>query len=513
MTLPEHLLGRRQVLTTSAGAAIVVGLGATPALGAAPAQLRSRLTLPSGVQTGDVTASSGVLWARSSSNGRLMARLRSGRLERVVRGPQATAASDFTARIDLDGLAPGRAYEADLWFEDEDGQAGEVQRARFRTAPVHPVATSFVWTGDTAGQGWGINPDLGGMTTYAAMHATDPDFFLHSGDTIYADGPIPESVVEPDGQVWRNLVIPEVTKVAEELSEFRGRHRYNLMDHNVRALYADVPVIAQWDDHETHNNWYPGQILADDRYTEKRADILSARAHQAFFEWLPIAPRQRDEFGRIYRKISHGPLLDLFILDMRTYKDPNGSDVYADPTIGMLGPAQRAWLKQELAGSRATWKVIANDLPLGLVVPDTPGTFEGVSQGDNGPPKGRELEFAEILRFAHKKSIGGLVFLTADVHYTSAHQYDPARAAIADFTPFWEFVSGPLNAGAFGPNALDTTFGPKTVFSAAPPVANTSPMDGFQFFGHVAIDGASEAMTVTLYDLDGKSLFSVQLEP
>jgi len=44
----------------------------------------------------------------------------------------------------------------------------------------------------------------------------------------------------------------------------------------------------------------------------------------------------------------------------------------------MLGPAQRAWLKRELAASTATWKVIANDLPLGLVVPDTPGTFEGV---------------------------------------------------------------------------------------------------------------------------------------
>jgi hypothetical protein len=29
----------------------------------------------------------------------------------------------------------------------------------------------------------------------------------------------------------------------------------------------------------------------------------------------------------------------------------------------------------------------------------------------------------------------------------------------------------------------------------------------------VAIDGESEAMTVTLYDLDGKSLFSTQLTP
>jgi len=183
------------------------------------------------------------------------------------------------------------------------------------------------------------------------------------------------------------------------------------------------------------------------------------------------------------------------------------------PKRGLLGAEQREWLKRELARSCATWKVIANDLPLGLVVPDGAVNLEGVSQGDSGPPLGRELEFAEVLRFAHQRGIGGIVFLTADVHYTSAHQYDPARGAIGDFTPFWEFVSGPLNAGPFGPNALDTTFGAQTVFSAAPPVANTSPADGFQFFGHVAIDGHSEVMTVSLYDLDGKLLFRVDLEP
>ena len=54
---------------------------------------------------------------------------------------------------------------------------------------------------------------------------------------------------------WRNLVTEETSKVAETLNEFRGRHRYNMMDDNLRALYADVPVIAQWDDHETTNNW------------------------------------------------------------------------------------------------------------------------------------------------------------------------------------------------------------------------------------------------------------------
>src|SRR3954469_8586710 len=198
---------------------------------------------------------------------------------------------------------------------------------------------------------------------------------------------------------------------------------------------------------------------------------------------------------------------------MRSYKDPNDGNVYTDPRRVLLGHAQREWLKRELAASRATWKVIANDLPLGLIVPDPPTALEGVAQGDPGAPLGRELEFADVLRFAHRHRVGGIVLLTADVHYTSAHHYDPSRAAIGDFDPFWEFVAGPLNAGAFGPNPLDATFGPQTVFAKAPPAPNTSPADGYQFFGHVAIDGGSRVMTVSLRDLDGTVLFSIDLQP
>ena len=184
-------IDRRLFLAGSAGALAVTAASAAPAVAriGAPGQVRRRLSLPSGVQTGDVTTRSGVLWARSSGEGRLMARLGSGRRARVVRGPWATPSSDFTARIELDGLAPGREYDAALWFESTDGTRGEVQHARFSTAGIHPGPTSFVWTGDTAGQGWGINPDLGGMTAYATMHATRPDFFIHAGDTVYADAP------------------------------------------------------------------------------------------------------------------------------------------------------------------------------------------------------------------------------------------------------------------------------------------------------------------------------------
>jgi alkaline phosphatase D len=45
------------------------------------------------------------------------------------------------------------------------------------------------------------------------------------------------------------------------------------------------------------------------------------------------------------------------------------------------------------------------------------------------------------------------------VHYTAAHYYNPEKAAFQEFEPFWEFVSGPLHAGSFGPGDLDMTFG------------------------------------------------------
>ena len=79
------------------------------------------------------------------------------------------------------------------------------------------------------------------------------------------------------------------------------------------------------------------------------------------------------------------------------------------------------------------------------------------------------------------------------MHYAAAHYYNPDKAQFQDFEPFWEFVSGPLHAGTFGPNALDNTFGPEVRFVKAPGKGNQNlpPSAGMQFFGHVKIDGAS----------------------
>ncbi|WP_109509579.1 alkaline phosphatase D family protein [Nocardioides speluncae] len=497
---------RRRLLTTSVGALGAVGATTTgaraarsPVLGQAPGQTRRRITLPSGVQSGDVTTHQAVLWARASGEGRLVARVADDRGVRTIRGPLATSATDFTARLDLAGLASGREYDATLWFESPAGVHGEAQHLTFRTADRYGAATSFVWSGNTCGQGWGINPDLGGLTAYDAMRRTEPDFFVHCGRSVYSDSPIAETVTEPDGQVWRNLVVPEVVKVAESMAEFRGRHRYNLMDDNVRRMAAEVPIIAQWDDHETHHGWWPGRVLDDSRYTEQRVDVLAARARRAWQEYQPISTaavhgRGRDGFAaaRIYRKIDRGRHLDLFCLDMRI---PDGSqDQDAEPTP-ILGAAQTAWLIREVVRSPATWKVISGDLPLGLV-----------------GPAGRESEIAQALKAFRDHGVRNVVWITADVHYCAAHHYRPERATFTDFEPFWEIVAGPIAAGTFGPRELHPTFGPEVVFGKYADYPNQSPRHGNQFFGHAAIDNDGE-LTLSLRNAVGSVLWSKQLAP
>jgi alkaline phosphatase D len=504
-------LSRRQLLAATAAAGASLALPALPATAAPTVVRRGRPGLPSGIASGDVTPNSAVLWSRTDQQGRLVVDLTShGRFDRAIRlrGPVTGPEADFTAQLPVRGLRPGQRYDYRIGFEDSYGRLGETAEGSFST-PGRNRPVSFVWTGDTAGQGWGINPDLGGMAAYGAMHRTRPDFFLHSGDNIYADGPIEAQVKLADGTSWRNVVTEEVSKVAETLAEYRGRYKYNLLDHNVRAMNAEVPIISQWDDHETLNNWYPGEILTDDRYTEKRVDVLAARARQAFDEYLPIV--HTEGRNRIYRKVSYGPLLDVFCLDMRTYRGANPAPGVAGP-LPMLGAEQADWLVREVAQTKATWKVIASDMPIGLLVPD--GTeIEAVANGLPGAPGGREHEIAWVLSQFKRRRVRNTVWLTADVHYCAAHHYDPSRAAYTDFDPFWELVAGPINAGTFGPNQLDPTFGPRLEFVKAADFQNQPPSGGNQFFGHVGIDPDSEVFTASLRDLTGTVLWSKDLDP
>ena len=513
MTQSTFISRRKLLLATSS----VVAASALPRIRAAAAGTAP--TQPYGVQSGDVTANGAVLWGRSSGDARMIVEVATHADfsdARKIVGPAALEDTDYTTKMEVSDLPSGETIHYRVAFQslEDINVMSEPVTGRFRTAPGNDQDIRFLWSGDTAGQGWGINPEWGGMKIYDTMLKTDPHFFIHCGDYIYADGPIKAEVKLPDGSIWKNVTLEGKDKVAETLEEFRAAYRYNLMDENVRAFNAGVAQYVQWDDHETLNNWYPQEVLdKDDRYKVKSVALLSSRGKRAFMEYTPIRPAPGTE--RIYRAFSHGPALDLLMIDMRTYRGPNTANEQTKegPDTAFLGSEQIRWMKERLLASNATWKVIASDMPIGLIVRDG-DKFENLSNGD-GPPRGRELEMADLLRFIRDQGIKNVVWLTADVHYTAAHYYDPEKAQFKDFAPFWEFVSGPLNAGTFGPNELDNTFGPQVVFQKAPADGqkNLPPSAGMQFFGQVDIDGDTQVMTVSLKDLAGGTLYKVDLKP
>lgn len=512
MAIRHRRLSRRTFLVAgcASAASLISGLAAPRISRAA-----DRPVITHGVQSGDVCGDGAVVWSRADRPARMAVDVATTDSFRDIQQTvfaDALPESDFTAKLLLDELPPGQDMFYRVRFQDLSFPSlwSDALVGHLRTPPQARRAVSFTWSGDVAGQGWGIDESRGGMRGFAAMLRNAPDFFIHCGDGIYADCPIERTIALPDGGVWRNVVTEDKAEVAETLAQFRGNYRYNLMDNHLRAFNAQVPVLALWDDHEVTNDWWPGRRIDEPHYLERSASLLAARGRRAFREFMPVREPQMGG-DRVYRRIGYGPLLDVFLIDMRSYRGANDAHRHggdAAPTE-LLGRTQLAWLKRELSASRALWKVIAAGLPIGLVSEDA------VAQGD-GPPHGREREVADLLSFMRRAGVRNVVWLTADMHYTAAHRYDPGRAVFQDFEPFHEFVSGPLHAGTWAPAPLDNTFGPQVLFQkgCTPQQGeNLAPCYGLQFFGRVDIDGESGTMTVALKDVENRTLWSLPIAP
>jgi alkaline phosphatase D len=168
-------LTRRQLLVRSASTVALAGLGgvAKPYLSRAA----DRPGIGCGIQSGDVSAESAVIWARADRPARMQVECSTVESFRTILRTGSVDAfpdSDFTAKLLLDGLPSGQDIFYRVRFESIDtrGISGETQTGHFRTAPTKQGSVSFVWSGDTFGQGWGIDPARGGLRTYRSMRDT-----------------------------------------------------------------------------------------------------------------------------------------------------------------------------------------------------------------------------------------------------------------------------------------------------------------------------------------------------
>ena len=327
----------------------------------------------------DVTATSALVWLRAVPGARV--RLEYGTTTELdgatLTEPVVAAdATDSTVLSDLSDLAPDTQYfyRGVVSVDGSEWVKGPV--GRFRTAPASPREFRFAWSGDMEA---GHRP----FALFDRVIAQRPDFFLMVGDTMYAD-------------------VPKERFVAS-LAHYRAKHRENREDGPLQRMLAALPVAAIWDDHEVQNDF-------------DRTHPAQALGRQAFREYWPI--RTSDT---LYRRLAWTPAADVFVLDCRSHRAPNSEPDGRAKT--MLGATQKAWLKDALAGSKATFKFVVSSVPF-------------LPAGRSDSWAGFQTERRELVEFVRREAIRNVVVLSADYHFAFDFEGEGLQ----------QFVAGPIAA-------------------------------------------------------------------
>src|SRR5215813_5900041 len=317
------------------------------------------------ISCGDVTARSAIIWARATAAGDMHVSYDSdARFLRPKIGERVGATdekSDFTSKIKLENLQPSTLYYYRVWFtspgDRRKSEATAFVSGRFKTAPGEneDAAVSFLLGGDTGGQGYCRRPGIG-YSIYSSMRTTNADFYIQNGDGIYADYRCPEKGPEPG---WQN-VPGNFVGYSEPNFDWTNRpavretifshYRYNRSDEHVEKFLSSLSTYAQWDDHEVINDFGAQWTFWNPSDKRPGYPVLVDEGLSAFQSYWPIEPNPSDP-RRLYRSFRWGKNLELFLLDMRSYRSRNDLADTVDNHKTLLGKAQLEWLEEGLAKS------------------------------------------------------------------------------------------------------------------------------------------------------------------
>lgn len=316
----------------------------------------------------------------------------------IATGSASTSSTrDYTVKVDVTGLNPKTCYYYDFSYDGTNSLIG-----RMKTAPTNnadSVRFAVVSCSDY---------ENGYFNAYASIvERNDIDAVIHLGDYIY------EYVASAgvDGRI----VVPENEIVT--LSDYRTRYSHYRLDTDLRNVHQQYAFITVWDDHETANNsWKDGA----ENHTEGTEGTWSARkssGKQAYFEWMPVREQSADT-TRLYRKITYGNLLNLYMLDTRLEgrEEQLGATDAAtnDPDRTILGVEQYNWLANELENSTTQWNILGQQVMMAPL--KAFGAVLNTDQWDGYPAERTKL-YNHIL----DNNIQNLVVLTGDIHTSWAN--------------------------------------------------------------------------------------------
>lgn len=383
-----------------------------------------------GVASGDPETKRVVLWTRISGDAKAPAQAvvtwavaRDPEFRYVVAGGVTVtdASTDFTVKVDPDGLTPDTTYYYRFHAFSYDSPIG-----RTKTVPKKHVARLRIGFVSCS------NLPYGYFNAYAALALRpDLDAVLHLGDYLYEYG----NGTFGDGTALGR--IPQPDKEILSLADYRTRHAQYKTDPDLQAVHRQNPFICVWDDHEVSNDAWKHGAENHQPATEGDFEARKAAAIQAYFEWMPIRAEQRDKSNLIYRSFRFGELMDLIMLDTRLIgrdqqvADPCDTTAIADPNRQLLGETQEAWFFNELSSSvkRGTrWRVVGQQVMFGqLVNVLAPGACIFNADQWDGYAAARARVLSELVH----KQIGNVAILTGDIHSSwgndlTSNPFDPA---------------------------------------------------------------------------------------
>jgi alkaline phosphatase D len=481
---------------------VVLAAGATLALAAVSADAAAP-GFTYGVASGQITSTSAVLWTRAPRAGVVeFAVTAEGGATRNYRG-LAPRANDLTFQGGVWGLEPGTKY---TYVFSQGGATSTV--GTFETAPPRAANATvrFAISGDAdATAGSNGKPGFNTFGVYARMAAERNDFNINLGDTIYSDSeiggaPVARTVVEKWGKYKLGLGVPAL-----------------------RKLRAATGLYSHWDDHEFVNDFSRAE----------NGDAIYAAGVKAFMDYAPVTEPSKDT--GLYRRYRWGKNLELFFLDERTFRSAKATqacgadlapavpqavrDAFAtlapalrnpvsaaclsalnDPTRTMLGARQFAAFTKAIKASKATWKVVVNEVPIQQFYALPYDRWEGYA-----------AERERLLRFL-QANVKNVVFLTTDTHANLVNEvrYKTLGGA-PESSGIWEVVTGPVATNTFA-KEIDAYLGQKGAGTAIgalffmPPPPNGIGMRcaALDTYSYAEVAVTARRFTVALKDAKGQ---------
>lgn len=288
-------------------------------------------------------------------------------------------------RHTVTGLCPGQWYRYGFFAGEDGAWTGRSILGEFRTALADDVSEAL--TVAISACNHIENRPWPALLTQADEYY---DVFLHLGDMAYNDSSMDAAAYRAS---WHNYLL------ALQDGEASG----------MALAFARAGVYATLDDHEITNNFNPETI------DPARLDAALRAYHAA----IPLTDEA--DTLQVWRSFRWGRSVEFFVLDCRTERLPSTAETQ-NPIY--VGPAQMQWLKDGLAASPCTFKVILNSVP----ITNMPALPWDVAANDRW--EGYGVQRFELLDHIHTEDIRNVWFVSGDLHVCFVGRIEPGAEGL-----------------------------------------------------------------------------------